>query len=519
MIPIPGYDAVVAQVLAFYRNRFPGRDSHTESFLGKAARAVARSIAYFLISLQSVDQDAVPSTKTSMTALVNMAFAYGLPSNLGGYGANGAVAASGGQAQFTGTNGQPIPDSTQLLASDGVTVLQTSGLQTIPGSPPGTGTVTCAVNAVTAGAAGNLPAGAVLSLPSPPSGINGTATMTSPTTNGIDSESKSNLLARILSRWQNPPKGGAAPDYRTWAESRSGVARAYVYPRRSGTGTVDVVITAGGTGSARRPSAAVQTDVNNYINGNALANPAVDGQRPVTSSGTSVLLPNVSLTGLAIRVRAIVSATKYAFDWALGASSLTVASWSSPTLTTNESLPASLTQAVDAYLASPSTVSPPRLQVVSTGLPSSSPVAVPVYVIAYNVGAKTLTIRTPLPSAWTPPTAGDPVYPYGNAVPIAAQGAFASNTPVVIGGIQGYVDSLGPSRAGGYANALDVWQDTASFIACGQAALDEPDVDGVRPISRVLSATINGAAADVQATDTVASGVQLLTCRSIAVTD
>jgi uncharacterized phage protein gp47/JayE len=519
MLPIPSYDSILAQVLAFFRNRFPGKDTHTESFLGKAARAIARSISYFLVSLQSVDQDAVPSTKTSLQALTNMAFAYGLPSNQGGYGANGAVAASGGAALFSGTRGQPIPDGTSLLAPDGVTQLKTSGLQTIPGTPPGADVVTCSVIAVTAGVAGNLSAGTTLTLPSPPSGINGTATMTSPTTNGLNSESQLALLARVLGRWQNPPKGGASPDYRTWAESRTGVARAYVYPKRQGTGTVDVVVVAGGTGAARKPSAAVQTDVNNYINGNATSNPPVQGQRPVTSSGTNVLLPNVSLTGLAIRVRVIVSAPKYAFDWSLGASSLTVSTWSSPTLTTVESLPASLTAAVDAYLATPTTVSPPRLQVVATGLPSSSPVAVPVYVIAYNAGAKTLTLQTPLPSSWTAPVAGNPIYPYGSAVPIAAQGARASSTPVVIGGIQGYVDSLGPSKASGYANPLDSWDDTASYIACGRAALDELDVDGAKPVSRVIAATINGSAADVQAADTLANGVQLLTCASIAITD
>lgn len=513
MIPIPDYNTILAQVLAFFRNRFPGKDTHTESFLGKAARALARTIAYLLVSLQSVDQDAVPSQKTSRTALNNMAFAYGIVSNLGSFGPNGPIAANGGVGTFTGTNGQPIPDGTLLTAPDGVTVLKTSGLQTIPGVPPGSGAVSINVVAVTAGTAGNLAAGQTLTLQSPPAGIDGTATLTTGTANGLDSEANDSLLGRIFGRWQNPPKGGAGPDYRTWAEGVVGVSRAYVYPKRTGTGTVDVIITSAGSGPGRDPGATVRTNVDNAINGNPSANPPVIGLRPVTSSGTNIRRPYMP-AGLAIRVRVIVSQPKYAFDWALGTTALTVASYAAPTITTNETLPLSLTQAVDAYIANPSTVAPPRLQVISTGMPAPG-IATPVAVVNYNPGAKTLTLQTPVPSAFTNPVAGNAIYPYGPAVPLLAAGSNAAK----IGGVQGYIDSLGPSRSSGYANPLDVWSDTASYIAVGQSVIDTVDTDGVtKPASRVLSATINGSAQDVTATDDF-HGIQLHQCASIAITD
>lgn len=514
MIPIPDYATVIwPQVLAFFRNRFPGRDTHPESFLGKAARALARTISYLLVSLQSVDQDAVPSQKTSRTALNNMAFAYGIPSNAGGYGSNGAVAATGGVATLTGTNGTVFPNGTLFTAPDGVTILQLSGAQTIPGNPPGSGSISGNIIAVTAGSAGNLPANTLITLQGSISGADSSFTLTTGLSGGLDSEANLPLLNRILGRWQNAPKGGASPDYRAWAEGVAGVSRAYVYLKRSGSGSVDIVITSASSGLGRDPGATVATNVGNIINGNPSANPPIIGLRPVTASGTNVRRPYMP-SGLAIRVRVITSQNKYAFDWSLGASTLTVASWSSPTLTMNQALPASLTAAIDTYNASPSTVQPPRLQVIATGMPSPG-IATPVNVIGYNAGTKTLTLQTPIPSAWTAPSPGDSVYPYGPAVPIVAAGSSAA----VIAGIQGYVDSLGPSRQSGYANPLDVWIDTASFIALGEVALDATDTDGLtRPVSRVLAATINGSAQDVQATDTL-SGIQLLYCASIAVTD
>lgn len=522
-ITIPDYATVIEpQILAFLRNRFPGRDTGPESFLGKNARMVARAISYFLVSLQSVDFDAVPTQSTSLTQLQNMANAFGLPSNAGGFGANGPTTASGGVALLTGTNGTVYNNGLLLTAPDGVTTLQLSGTYTIPGMPPGHGSISGNILAVTAGSAGNLPVGTVLSWQATPSGSDNTTTLTTATSGGQDSETKAQLLARLLARFQTPPKGGATPDYKAWAESVAGVFVAYVYPRREGSGTVDIVITAAGSGAGRAPSTAVKEAVDDYINGDATENPVQVGVRPVTASGVTILLPYVAGAGLVIRVRISTSQTKYAFDWALGASTFTVASYAAGppgVITMTQSLPASLTAAIDAYTASPSTVAAPRLQVMSAGLASPG-IAIPVHAVNYNVGAKTLTLENPLPAGWVAPSAADAVYPYGAAVPIIAQGAFATASSPVIAGIQGYIDSLGPSRASGYATAITLWNDTARVYTIAQVALDATDTDGVtKPASGVISSTINGGTSDVEATDTLANGIQLLTCASIAVTD
>lgn len=517
-ITIPDYNTVVwPQVLAFFRNRFPGRDTHPESFLGKTARAVARSIGYFLVSLQSVDQDAVPSQKTSLAALRNMAVAFGIPADASGnFGQRPASSATGGQGNCTGTNGVTFPDGSLLYAPDGVTVVKLVGGVTISGAPPGTGSVLGYFAAVTPGTAGNLPAGSVLTWQAAPTGADATVTLTAALSGGTDLESPASLLSRILGRWQNPPKGGTGRDYRTWAESVTGVARAYVYPKKAGSGSVVVVVTSSSTdgGIGRDPGSGVAASVANYINGNPSTSPPVQGQRPVTASAALVARPYVTGTGLYVRVRIVPSANKYAFDWSLGMTVFTVASYASGVLTMGQSLPTSLTQAIDAYKANPSVVQAPRLQVMSLNLAAPG-IAVPVQAVDYNAGAKTLTLQSPLPSSWVAPSSGDAVFPYSSAVPVVAKGV--GPTP---GGVQGYVLGLGPSRASGYADPNDVWSDTASIYTIGQVALDALDSDGVtKPAARVLAATINAASSDVQATDTPANGIQLLTVSKIAVTD
>ena len=71
------------QIVAFFRNRFPGKDDHEESFIGKTARAVAMSLFGLLRAVKAVDNDAVPSGNTSSDGLRAWAFVFGVPSASG----------------------------------------------------------------------------------------------------------------------------------------------------------------------------------------------------------------------------------------------------------------------------------------------------------------------------------------------------------------------------------------------------------------------------------------------------
>lgn len=57
-------------------------------------------------------------------------------------------------------------------------------------------------------------------------------------------ETDAELLARVLAYIQDPPAGGKASDYETWAKSFDNVEAAYCIPNGQGVGTVDVVIVA-----------------------------------------------------------------------------------------------------------------------------------------------------------------------------------------------------------------------------------------------------------------------------------
>jgi uncharacterized phage protein gp47/JayE len=493
-ISLPTYEEIEAQALAFARGRLPGKDTHTESWLGKIARAMARLVNGFHFSVQSADYDAVPSQNTSSAGLDRLAERMGLSNGAGGYGRSLATAATGGAGLCEGTKGITFPDGTQLLAPDGVTIIELSGDVDVPGIPPGTDSASGSFFAVTKGTGGNLAIGTVLTWINPPVGATETVTLTAALAGAEDLETDEALLARILDRWQIPAEGGTPSEYRAWAESIEGVFRAYEYNGRDGLGTVSTVITSAGTGTARIPSGSVQSDVTDYIDGSDIE----EGQRPATVAGYSTLLPDMpAANGLTLRVRVVPSLAKYAFDWSLGTTTFTVASYTTGVITTTEALPTSLMAAVDAG-------EEPRIQVLITNGPV---VPVMVRVTGYNSGAKTLTLD--LPDGWdaVAPVATNPIYPGG---PVVEQTA---------SDLLDYVDGLGPSRLSGFANPLDLWEDTVAVFRMAQVALDARDTDNTKLNKNITAATVNGVATDRQAQDSTSDGPELLYAKFVAVTD
>lgn len=459
-MPITTYsrDEIAAQVLAFFRVRFPGRDLGDDSWLGKQSRAVAMALLLIQKGIEDADHDAVPGPLSSTLALDNFAIVFGLPSNKGGYGRNGAVAATGAAGNASGTKGITFSDGLLLTASDGVTTFQLQGAVTIPGIPPGTDNALAHFVAVTPGAAGNLSTGAVLRWQSPPAGGDATVTLTSPSQGGLDAETDRELLQRIFDRLQQPPKGGANIDYITWATEQPGVYKAYVYPRRGGTGTVDLVIVSAGSGDGRIPPESARLAVVAFIL----------QVQPTNVEGFSVYVPQMPADkDLTIHVRAEL-APKYAWDWSDIGLALTVAGYNAgtPSITLSAPAPATLTGAVDLGLK-------PRLQVVSASL--GAPV-IPEQprVVAYDVTKTILTLEAVMATA---PTAGDSVYAGSYAAPLVAQA------------VLDFVDSLGPSRKSPYADVVNVWDDTVALYTIATKATDALDVDGVTKLLARVPAT------------------------------
>ncbi|MGJ8619623.1 MAG: baseplate J/gp47 family protein [Methylophilaceae bacterium] len=177
------------------------------------------------------------------------------------------AAAATGNVTFTGNNGVVVPANTTLISVNGIEY-ETQSEVTIT-----SGTATVAVEALNGGLNTSLEQGSVLSLITPISGLNSTATVaTGGLVGGADIESDSSLRGRLLARLQQPPQGGADYDYVNWALEVPGVTRAWVYPQELGAGTVTVRFVRDDDASLI-PDAGEVTAVQDYI----------DSKRPVTA--------------------------------------------------------------------------------------------------------------------------------------------------------------------------------------------------------------------------------------------
>jgi hypothetical protein len=128
----PTLDALTAQVIAYFRSRYPTRDLGSESFLGKLAAATAMSIFGLYKATSDVTADAIPSSSTSSDRLDDFAYLFGLSNGSGGFGRKGAVAATGGlgpRDHATGTefvHGLP-PHLGERGGNDRIDVFQPAG--------------------------------------------------------------------------------------------------------------------------------------------------------------------------------------------------------------------------------------------------------------------------------------------------------------------------------------------------------------------------------------------------------
>jgi uncharacterized phage protein gp47/JayE len=140
---------------------------------------------------------------------------------------------SGGTVAFTGVPGIVVPAGAQLISTDGV-LFETLEYLTIETQPK-----EVAVRALDPGDAGNQPAGALLALTNPISGVDNDAVVID-LRGGTEVESDEALRLRILDRIRQPPMGGDADDYEQWAMKIPSVTRAWCAPREMGMGTVTV---------------------------------------------------------------------------------------------------------------------------------------------------------------------------------------------------------------------------------------------------------------------------------------
>ncbi len=491
-------DELIVNAKAAIRSRFPSRALHDESWLGKTANALAALLWSLHDKVQQADWDSTPQAKSSYDALALWAYALGITDGSTGYGARQATAAEGLTVALTGTPAAVVwngsGSSPQWVANDGETVFVLTSSATIGGG----GNVSVAMNAISVGSAGNLEADDVLTLTSSIPGIDPGATATAgPTTAGQDVEEAGPLLTRILYRLQNQPKAITASDLRQIAEAvthgSETVFRAYVYPRRQGTGSADVVPLTSGSGSSRRPSTALVTAVDD----------ALETNRTVTAESTNALRATAS-SGHAAKVRGSASSA-YPWDWDSSSSTWTIDAVVDPThFTINATLPADFKAAINGG-------SKPRIQIKQTG--SVLPVVHRCTAYVDGGGKTTVTLETAYTATTSErtsiaaPTVGDEVH------------AGASFVWVIANAILDYVDSLGPSLASGYGDAVtDSWSDTLYIDDLRRLSLDAADANGVRYLKKMAATpTIDGGTADVTATDDAQTAPEFLALSSVLV--
>lgn len=146
--------------------------------------------------------------------------------------------AATGYAVFPGLEGKPFPAQTLMQRADGVQYESTAEAVAEDGE------ALVPVRAVKAGKDGNAAAGTTLTLVQPVEGFDFSGTVAElGISAGVDIEDIENFRGRLITRWQEPPQGGAVTDWKAWALEVPGVTRAWAYARWMGLGTVGVLFT------------------------------------------------------------------------------------------------------------------------------------------------------------------------------------------------------------------------------------------------------------------------------------
>ncbi len=213
----PTLPALITRIMGDLYSRFTGEDPRIRRSPWYAVAHAWAGLANGLYGyLDRTVRERFASTATEAW-LGRIASEYGVARNP-------AVAANGA-ATFTWTAAAGnIPIGTLVVADDGTEYLTTVAIVD-PGAYPGTaaGNVLASV----AGAAGNLAAGATLSLSSPIAGITSDGAALAGITGGVDIEAIEDWRIRILERIRTIPHWGTAADYEADAKAVSGVTGAW----------------------------------------------------------------------------------------------------------------------------------------------------------------------------------------------------------------------------------------------------------------------------------------------------
>lgn len=146
-----------------------------------------------------------------------------------------------GTVRFQGQAGTVIPAGTRVATPAGEDEESVEFVTTADVTLDSSGTTVAPVEAVEAGAQGNVPAGAISVLVDHVTGV-ASVTNDAPTSGGLDVEDDESLRARYFQRVSSPSAGGNKADYANWALEVPGVGGVAVIPVEDGPGTVSIYV-------------------------------------------------------------------------------------------------------------------------------------------------------------------------------------------------------------------------------------------------------------------------------------
>ena len=280
-------------LIAAASGRFPTKNLSRFRDFNKRLRVVALGLADASYNLLQAQLDVMPDTATGEFVTRH--------GNIYGVAAKGAVGSAGDSVyRVFGDVGATVPNLEPLTHAPSGLQFETRSSGVINAQ----GFLDVDIAAISLGIATNLEADQELQFDSTPVNLQQAGRILEDLENGRDTESEADHQARILDKIGRPRLGGARQDFEQWVtESAAFVSTAYVYPKRNGSGTVDLVALKSGRGTARLLSLGERTTVFD----------AVELLRPVTAT-IRVLEVVAEPTDVTFKVRPESDAS-FVFDW------------------------------------------------------------------------------------------------------------------------------------------------------------------------------------------------------------
>lgn len=192
-----------------------------------------------------------------------------------------------------------IAAGTQVLFPDTGAIYLTTAAVALTAS---TVSVTIRATDDYAGADGTLEIGNEVEFANPLPNIVRVATVTAVTVQGADAETEDEYRARVVSRFQSVPQGGAYADYRIWGESVTGIVG--IYPYTGVPGEVDVYVEASVASSGSPDGIPTTAQLAAVAAAIELDDSGLASRRPVNAAVNTIA---ITRTGFSVNVTGLVA--------------------------------------------------------------------------------------------------------------------------------------------------------------------------------------------------------------------